>query len=140
MDAYAEIKPMDKMQATLMVEAKEGWERRLRFVTGRRAKYSELEELLVVLNEWPRPDDTDDVMLSYAQIQRKLNHKPLARRTDALVRGLDPDLGACTWESIHDDQDALTKGAPDTSAMGTTKVAPEPISKYEEECNTKPHF
>ena len=125
MDAYGEIKPTDKMQATLMVEAEEGWERRIRFITGRRAKYSELEELLTVLEEWPRPNSKNDVMLSYAQIQKKLNHRPLAPRTDALVRGLNPELGACAWESIHDGQDAMTKV---TNPMGATKVAPDALS------------
>ena len=79
MDAYAEIKPIDKMQATLMVEAQEGWEWRVRFITSRRGKHSELEELLTVLEEWQRPDSTSDVLLSYAQIQKKT--QPQTTRT-----------------------------------------------------------
>ena len=129
MDAYAEIKPMDKMQATLMVEAQEGWERRVRFITGRRGKYSELEELLTVLEEWQRPDSTNDVMLSYAQIQKKLNHRPLAPRTDALVRGLNPELCACTWESIHDAEDVSTaKFVPDQGVKCEGLGQPPPAS------------
>ena len=49
MDAYAEVKPSEKMQYTLAEEAREGFERRISRLTGKAKHRSELEELVKVI-------------------------------------------------------------------------------------------
>lgn len=111
MDAYAEVKPDPKMQATLAEEAAEGLERRYRKITGGEDR-ADLDDLLEVLGTWEFPEDGGSRKISYASLKKKLG-RPLTQRTDELVRGHDELLGELSYERIY-------------PSKLDAKVAPEP--------------
>jgi len=117
MDAYAEVKPDPKMQATIGEETLEGYQRRKERLMCRGGTHSDVQDVLRVLDEYGASnirEEGEKQKISYKFLRKKLE-KPLAPRTDMMIREMVPGL---------EEEDVIP--APIRTSDGCAKVTPHP--------------
>jgi len=93
MDAYGDVKPQRRMQASLAEETQEGWTRRWRRITGKASNYSDVYEVIDTLEEWwPEPEKRTKHFVAYNELKERLGDRPFAERTDTMIIGCSEEL------------------------------------------------